>query len=77
MRRLKVASPSDFNLHSRPSDPTFLLRDHETIIDYAILNYCESPALIDVVDRITLAIEGNSFISGIYDLTRKGQTKIM
>ena len=77
MRRLEIAYPSSSNLYSRPLDPTFLLGDHATIIDYTILNYCESSVLIDVIDSISLAIENNSSISGIHDLIRKGQTKIM
>lgn len=61
MRGLKIASPSSFNIHSRPSDPTFLLGDHDTIINYA-LDDSESLVLIDVIDNITLAIENDVYI---------------
>lgn len=74
---LEIAFPSSSSLHSTPSDPTVLLGDHNTILDYALLNHCESPALIDVIDSITLAIEKNSSISGIHYLEHKGYIKMM
>jgi len=36
MRRLEIASPSSSNLRSRPSGPTDLLREHDTIINYLL-----------------------------------------